>query len=136
MNKTGGFPGLACGASKDVKRRSRISRPLALKQETSLARDMRLVFVDQESLPFPCLHGSQKLRAGRMSRSWLFFNWNLGVMSLADIVILAILIVATLISFRRVNPLAGMLLIPYLLWVSFALTPNYSLWQLNPLVLH
>jgi len=67
MNKTGGFPGLACGASKDVKRRSRISRPLALKQETSLARDMRLVFVDQESLPFPCLHGSQKLRAGRMS---------------------------------------------------------------------
>ncbi|WP_273180662.1 MAG: hypothetical protein WJ306_12675 [Ferrovum myxofaciens] len=32
MNKTGGFPGLACGASKDVKRRSR-SRPLALKQE-------------------------------------------------------------------------------------------------------
>jgi hypothetical protein len=67
MNKTGGFPGLACGASKDAKRRSRISRPLALKQETSLARDMRLVFVDQESLPFPCLHGSQKLRAGRMS---------------------------------------------------------------------
>ncbi|KXW57088.1 TspO/MBR family protein [Ferrovum myxofaciens] len=57
-------------------------------------------------------------------------------MSLADIVILAILIVATLISFRRVNPLAGMLLIPYLLWVSFALTLNYSLWQLNPLVLH
>ena len=68
--------------------------------------------------------------------SWLFFNWNLGVMSLADIAILATLIVATLISFRRVNPLAGMLLIPYLLWVSFASALNYSLWQLNPLVLH
>lgn len=68
--------------------------------------------------------------------SWLFFNWNLGVMALADIVILAILIVATLISFQRVNPLAGILLTPYLLWVSFASALNYSLWQLNPLVLH
>ena len=31
--------------------------------------------------------------------------------------------------------LAGALLIPYLLWVSFASALNYSLWQLNPQVL-
>ena len=67
--------------------------------------------------------------------SWLFFTWNLGVLALADIVVLWILIVATLVSFWRVRPIAGALLIPYLLWVSFASILNYSLWQLNPQVL-
>jgi benzodiazapine receptor len=68
--------------------------------------------------------------------SWLFFKWNLGVMALADIVMLSILIVATLVSFWRVRPLAGVLLIPYLLWVGFASVLNFSLWQLNPQVLN
>jgi tryptophan-rich sensory protein len=49
--------------------------------------------------------------------------------------VLWILIVATMVSFWRVRPLAGALLIPYLLWVSFAAALNYSLWQLNPQVL-
>ena len=68
--------------------------------------------------------------------SWLFFTWYLGALALADIVVLWILIVATLVSFWRVRPLAGALLIPYLLWVSFASVLNYSLWQLNPQVLN
>lgn len=67
--------------------------------------------------------------------SWLFFAWNLGALALADIIVLWILIVATLISFWRVQPLAGALLVPYLLWVSFASALNFSLWQLNPQVL-
>ena len=64
--------------------------------------------------------------------SWLFFAWHLGALALADTVMLWILILATLIFFWRVRPLAGGLLIPYLLWVSFASVLNYSLWQLNP----
>jgi len=67
--------------------------------------------------------------------SWLFFAWQRGALALADVLVLWILIVATLISFWRVRPLAGALLIPYLLWVSFASALNYSLWQLNPQVL-
>jgi tryptophan-rich sensory protein len=67
--------------------------------------------------------------------SWLFFAWHLGASAFADIVILWVLIIATLISFWRVRPLAGALLIPYLLWVSFASALNYSIWQLNPQVL-
>ena len=67
--------------------------------------------------------------------SWLFFAWYLGALALVDIVVLWILIVATLVSFWRVRPLAGGLLIPYLLWVSFASVLNYSIWQLNPQVL-
>ncbi len=67
--------------------------------------------------------------------SWLFFVWHLGLWALADIAVLWILIAATLVSFWRVRPLAGALLIPYLLWVSFAFALNHSLWQLNLQVL-
>jgi tryptophan-rich sensory protein len=45
------------------------------------------------------------------------------------------LIVATVIGFWRTRPLAGVLLVPYLLWVGFASALNYSVWQLNPQIL-
>jgi tryptophan-rich sensory protein len=67
--------------------------------------------------------------------SWLFFGWHLGGLAFADILLLGILLIATLISFWRIRPLAGVLLFPYLLWVSFASALNYSIWQLNPQVL-
>ena len=67
--------------------------------------------------------------------SWLFFAWQQGALAFVDIVLLWVLIVVTLVSFWRVRPLAGALLIPYLLWVSFASALNYALWQLNPQVL-
>ena len=67
--------------------------------------------------------------------SWLFFAWHLGALALADIALLWILVIATLVMFWRVRPLAGALLIPYLLWISFAAALNFSVWQLNPQVL-
>lgn len=67
--------------------------------------------------------------------SWIFFTWQNGMLAFADIVLLWLLIVATLISFWRVRPLAGALLVPYLLWVSFAAALNFTLWQLNPQIL-
>ena len=67
--------------------------------------------------------------------SWLFFAWQLGAWALVDVVALWTLILATLVAFWRVRPLAGALLIPYLLWVSFATALNFSLWQLNPQLL-
>jgi tryptophan-rich sensory protein len=67
--------------------------------------------------------------------SWLFFTWQLGELAFAEIMFLWVFIVATLVSFWRVRPFAGVFLVPYLLWVSFAAVLNYSLWQLNPLLL-
>ncbi len=67
--------------------------------------------------------------------SWLFFAWHRGPLAFADIAVLWLLIIATLVSFWRVSPLAGALLIPYLLWVSFASALNFSVWQLNPQIL-
>jgi len=67
--------------------------------------------------------------------SWLFFAWNKGALAFADIIFLWILIAATVVSFWKINRLAGAMLIPYLLWVSFAACLNYSVWQLNPNIL-
>ena len=67
--------------------------------------------------------------------SWLFFAWRLGAFAFVDIVLLWILVLATLLSFWRARPVAGALLVPYLLWVSFAAGLNYSVWQLNPQIL-
>jgi tryptophan-rich sensory protein len=67
--------------------------------------------------------------------SWLFFAWRLGGPAFADILLLWVLILATLVAFWRAERLAGILLIPYLLWVSFAAFLNYAVWQLNPALL-
>ncbi len=67
--------------------------------------------------------------------SWIFFGWQRGALAFFDITLLWLLVVATLAAFWRARPLAGALLIPYLLWVSFAAALNYSVWQLNPQVL-
>jgi benzodiazapine receptor len=45
--------------------------------------------------------------------SWLFFAWHRGALAVADIALLWLLIVATLVGFWRVRPLAGALLLPY-----------------------
>jgi translocator protein len=64
--------------------------------------------------------------------SWLFFGWHRGALAFADILLLWILIILTLVAFWRARALAGALLIPYLLWVSFAAALNWAVWQLNP----
>lgn len=67
--------------------------------------------------------------------SWLFFAWHRGALAFADVLLLWALILATLVCFWRITPIAGALLVPYLLWVSFASALNYTVWQLNPQVL-
>lgn len=67
--------------------------------------------------------------------SWLFFAWRLGALAFVEIVILWALILMTIVAFWRVRPLAGTLLVPYFVWVSFATALNYAIWQLNPQLL-
>ena len=67
--------------------------------------------------------------------SWLFFRWQLGAAALADAVLLALLVAATLVQFWRVRRLAGVLLLPYLARVGFACALTWAVWQANPGVL-
>ncbi|HEX5871444.1 MAG TPA: TspO/MBR family protein [Longimicrobium sp.] len=64
--------------------------------------------------------------------SWLFFAWRQGAMAFADIVLLCVLVAATIAAFWRVRPVAGALLLPYLLWVSFATALSFAVWRANP----
>lgn len=67
--------------------------------------------------------------------SWLFFAWRLGALASAEVVVLWALILATAVAFWRVRRLAGLLLVPYLLWVGYAAALTVAIWRLNPGVL-
>ena len=57
-----------------------------------------------------------------------------GMIDVALLVMLAmnVLVTATIISFWKVRPLAGALLIPYLLWLCLATALNHETGRLNP----
>ncbi len=63
--------------------------------------------------------------------SFLFFTMQNPAIAFIDIVILLIAINSTIRHFAAINKTAGYLLIPYLLWVSFATLLNGSIWYLN-----
>ena len=67
--------------------------------------------------------------------TWVFFVWRQGAIAFAEILLLWCLIVATAVSFRRLNALAAALLLPYLAWVTFACALTFSTWRLNPALL-
>ena len=63
--------------------------------------------------------------------SVVFFGLRSPFYALIIILILLVLIILTIKWFRIVNKTAAFLLLPYLLWVSFATVLNFSIWQLN-----
>jgi benzodiazapine receptor len=63
--------------------------------------------------------------------SYLFFGLKHPGLAFLDIVALWLAILATLVAFWRAYPAAGLLLLPYLLWVSFATYLNFQFWRLN-----
>lgn len=64
--------------------------------------------------------------------TWLFFVWRLGGLALVEIIVLWFLILAMLIAFARVRTWAGLLLVPYLIWVSYAAALTAAAWRMNP----
>jgi tryptophan-rich sensory protein len=67
--------------------------------------------------------------------SWLFFVWHSGAWSFTEIMLLWGLVAATMVLFWRVSSLAGLLLVPYLLWITYAAALCRVLWKMNPDVL-
>ena len=60
-----------------------------------------------------------------------FFGLRSPLLGLIDIVLLWVAILLTIKHCLRVQRMAGLLLLPYILWVSFAVALNFSLWILN-----
>lgn len=63
--------------------------------------------------------------------SWLFFGRQLIGTALVDLFILVLLIAMTSLLFMRIDKKAGILLLPYLAWASFATVLNLQIWRLN-----
>ena len=63
--------------------------------------------------------------------SYIFFGLHNPFLALIEIVLLWLMIYETFVQFNKVNRIAGYLLIPYLLWVSFATVLTASIWWLN-----
>lgn len=49
----------------------------------------------------------------------------------AEIILLWIMIAATINKFSRISKIAAWLLVPYILWVTFAAVLNFAIWRLN-----
>jgi tryptophan-rich sensory protein len=61
----------------------------------------------------------------------LFFRLHLLYISFIEIILTAFSIALNIFVFYNINQTAGLILIPYLLWVSFASFLNYEIWRLN-----
>ena len=75
------------------------------------------------------LYGAQLL----INASWTFFFFNLKWYLFSFFLILLILVLAIIMTekFYLINKKAGLLQIPYLLWLIFAAVLNYSIYSLN-----
>jgi tryptophan-rich sensory protein len=63
--------------------------------------------------------------------SWLFFGFHMPGAAFIEILALLVAIAATTIALWRQSLAAGLLMVPYLGWVTFATVLNYAIWRLN-----
>jgi benzodiazapine receptor len=63
--------------------------------------------------------------------SAVFFGLQLPGVAFVEILALWVAIATTLVTSWKVSRAAGILLAPYLLWVSFATILNFAIWRLN-----
>jgi len=64
--------------------------------------------------------------------SVVFFGLQSPLYGMVVILALWVAILLTIIKFFRLSVAAGSLMLPYILWVSFASTLNIAIWLLNP----
>jgi len=63
--------------------------------------------------------------------TYLFFGIQNISLAMLEIIFLIFLIFTNIIYFLKINKIAGYLLIPYLIWVSYASILTYNIWILN-----
>lgn len=68
-----------------------------------------------------------------LNAAWpfLFFSQHWLLVSFIEIILLWIAIWAAIFLYKKVSPMAAFLMVPYLLWVTFAAVLNGFIWVLN-----
>lgn len=63
--------------------------------------------------------------------SFVFFGLRRLGLAVAEMMVLWLSIVATILLFYPIHSGAALMLLPYLAWVSFAMLLNFAIWRLN-----
>jgi benzodiazapine receptor len=63
--------------------------------------------------------------------SFIFFKLQQPGWAFAEIILMWVMILLTIIWFGKISAVAAWLMVPYICWVSFASVLNYSIWRLN-----
>ncbi|KZL89540.1 TspO/MBR family protein [Clostridium magnum] len=61
----------------------------------------------------------------------IFFRFKLYGLAFIELLLMLIFILLTTFKFYKIDKTAGILMIPYIIWVSFAGVLNYTIWMLN-----
>ncbi|AKN30811.1 TspO [Clostridium carboxidivorans P7] len=61
----------------------------------------------------------------------IFFRFRLYGIAFFELLILLVAILITTFEFDKIDKISAYLMIPYILWVSFAAVLNYTIWMLN-----
>ena len=69
--------------------------------------------------------------AFNLAWSFIFFAWRSPGWALVEIAVLSGLVALTLARFWSLDRSAGLLMVPYLVWVLFATALNLAIWRLN-----
>ena len=69
-----------------------------------------------------------------LNAAWspIFFGLGAFGWAFVEIALLWGAILATMVTFARASALAGCLMLPYILWVTWAARLNFWIWRLNP----
>ena len=63
--------------------------------------------------------------------SLIFFGLRAPGLALAEVLVLLAAVLATAVAFRRIDRPAGLMMVPYAAWVTFASALNLEIWRLN-----
>ena len=68
-----------------------------------------------------------------LNASWtaIFFGMRNPGAAFVEIVVLWLAIVATILLFAQIRSAAAWMLVPYIAWVTFAASLNFTIWRLN-----
>lgn len=88
-----------------------------------------LVWVKKEDLKVFLIFGTQLFL--NVLWSILFFGLQAPLFAFVEIILLWIAILVTIIYFYKLNKVSAYLLVPYILWVSFAAVLNFAIFILN-----
>jgi len=61
----------------------------------------------------------------------IFFRFKLYGLAFIELLLMLIFILLTTFQFYKIDKIAGLLMIPYIIWVSFAGILNYTIWMFN-----